>query len=290
MNGNFAYQDALMSDRDFRRFSALIYEQSGINLVQGKKTMLTGRLRKRLRDLSMGSFGEYYDFVSSGKGHAAEMIRMLNEVSTNKTEFFRESKHFDMLKKVVLPDLVESGRWRPGRSLNVWSAGCSTGQEPYTIAMVLTEYAANNRTGEFSILASDISTQVLETAEKGIYPVSTVAPVTPDLRRKYFMRGKKGQEGFCRIVPELRRRVQFRRINLNGGDDFELRKQLDVIFCRNVIIYFDRDTQRKLFKKFYDQLAPGGYLFIGHSETLHGVSDRFKVVGGATYVKPHMSE
>ncbi len=289
MNTNYAYQDASMSDRDFRRFSTLIYEQSGINLVPEKKTMLTGRLRKRLRDLSMDSFGEYYAFVSSGQGQANEMVRMINVVSTNKTEFFRESKHFDMLKKIVLPDLIETGKWRPGRSLNVWSAGCSTGQEPYTIAMVLSEYAADNRSGDFSILASDISTRVLDTAAKGIYPVSTVAPVASDLRRKYFMRGKTGREGFCRIVPELRRCVQFRRINLNEGNDFGIRKQLDVIFCRNVIIYFDRETQRKLFKKFYDQLAPGGYLFIGHSETLHGVNDQFKVVGSATYVKPHES-
>ncbi len=160
---------AAMSDRDFRRFRDLIYEECGINLVPAKKTMLASRLRKRLRTLSMDSFGEYYEYVTSGKGRTDERVHMLDAVSTNKTDFFRESKHFDFLMKEALPCMVRSGNWRPGKSLNVWSAGCSSGEEPYTIAMVLSDFASKNRTGDFSVLASDISTRVLEIARKGIY-------------------------------------------------------------------------------------------------------------------------
>ena len=275
-----------MSDRDFCRFRSLIYEKCGINLVPAKKTMLTSRLRKRLRALGVESFGQYYEFVSGVKGRTEEMVRMIDAVSTNKTDFFREPRHFDYLMNEALPHMVRTGRWRPGRKLNVWSAGCSSGEEPYTIAMVLAEFASGNRAGDFSILASDISTRVLEIACKGIYPETMAEPVMSAMKRKYMMHGKGAHEGFCRIVPELRNRVQFQRINLNNGKDFGIRARTDIIFCRNVIIYFDRETQRALFEKFYAQLEPGGYLFIGHSETLHGINDQFKAVGGATYIKP----
>jgi chemotaxis protein methyltransferase CheR len=276
----------VMSDRDFMRFREMIYGQCGINLSPVKKIMLTSRLRKRMRILGMTSFAAYYEYVADDGGQGGEMIRMLDAVSTNKTDFFRESAHFDYLKNQALPELVRLGRWRPGSKLNVWSAGCSSGQEPYTIAMVLAKFAAENRVGTFSILATDISTRVLEAAINGIYTEDVTAPVPQDLRRKYLMRGKGSQKGLCRIVPELREHVQFRRLNLNEGRDFGIRTRMDIIFCRNVIIYFDRDTQRVLFNKYYNQLHPGGYLFIGHSESLHGINDRFKGVDSATYVKP----
>ena len=275
-----------MPDRDFRRFRDLIYEECGINLVPAKKTMLACRLRKRLRALGMDSFGQYYEYVSSGKGRTGERVHMLDAVSTNKTDFFRESKHFDFLMKEALPTLMQSGRWRPGNRINVWSAGCSSGEEPYTIAMVLEDFASRNRAGGFSVLASDISTRVLEIAQKGIYSESAIEPVPSALKRRYLMRGKGSQKGFSRVVPELRNRVLFRRVNLNNGRDFGLRTPMDMIFCRNVIIYFDRETQRTLFEKFYAQLVPGGYLFIGHSETLHGINDRFEAVAVASYRKP----
>ncbi len=275
-----------MPDCDFRRFRDLIYEECGINLVPAKKTMLACRLRKRLRALGMESFGQYYEYVSSGKGRTGERGHMLDAVSTNKTDFFREPKHFDFLMKEALPNLMRSWSWRPGKRINIWSAGCSSGEEPYTIAMVLADFASRNRTGEFFILASDISTRVLEIAQKGIYPEKVVEPVPPALKRNYLMRGKGSQKGFYRVVPEVRNRVGFRRINLNNGRDFGIRTRMDMIFCRNVIIYFDRETQRTLFEKFYAQLVPGGYLFIGHSETLHGINDRFKAVAVASYRKP----
>lgn len=275
-----------MSDRNFRRFRELIYEMCGINLTAVKKTMLTSRLRKRLRALGMDSFGQYYDYLSSGEGRKDELVHMLNAVSTNKTDFFREPKHFDFLVKEALPTLMRSGRWIPGRRINVWSAGCSSGEEPYTIAMVLADFASRNRTGDFSVLATDISTRVLKIAEQGIYPERTVEPVPYALKCSYLMRGKRSQTGFCCVAPEIRKRIHFRRINLNNGGALGIRTRMDMIFCRNVIIYFDRETQKKLFKKFYAQLVAGGYLFIGHSETLNGINDQFEAVAVASYRKP----
>lgn len=285
MNSPPGLFDASMSDFEFHKFREMVYDECGINLVPAKKTMLVGRLRKRLRELGIDSFRKYYEYVSGEGGRAGEMVQMLDVVSTNKTDFFREPGHFDTLANEVLPAMVRSGRWHPGRRLNIWSAGCSSGQEPYTIAMVVAEFASRNRTGDFSILATDISTRVLETARKGVYPVSALEPVPLSLKKKYSMFGKREWDGFSRIVPELRKHVQFQRLNLNAGRDFGLRTRMDIIFCRNVIIYFDRETQQTLFQKFYDQLETGGTLFIGHSESLNGINSRFKAAGSATYMK-----
>ena len=274
-----------MSGKDFRRFRDFIYEQCGINLVPKKKMMLTGRLSKRLRDLGMTSFAEYFDYVTSSSGRSEELIRMINAVSTNKTDFFREPKHFDFLKDQALPHLVRSGRATSNRRFNVWSAGCSSGEEPYTLAMVLSDFFRTTGMGGFSIYATDISTRVLAVAQKGIYPESSVESVPWQLKQKYLMKGKGSQKGLCRIVPELRKYVRFQRLNLIEGRHFGLRIEMDIIFCRNVIIYFDRKTQIRLFEKFYNQLKPGGYLFIGHSETLHGINDQFMPVGVAVYRK-----
>ena len=280
------YQHTGISDRDFQKFRDLIYDECGINLVSAKKTMLSLRLRKRLHTLGMDSFGQYFDYVSSTEGRIEELIHMLDVISTNKTDFFRESIHFEYLGKEILSGMIQRGDWKSGRRLNVWSAGCSSGEEPYTIAMVLADIATARNSGDFSVFATDISSRMLEIARKGIYPESAIKTVPPVFKRKYMMRGKGSRTGFSRVVPELRNRLQFQRINLNNGRGFGIKTRMDVIFCRNVIIYFDRETQKKLFEKFYGQLAPGGYLFIGHSESLHGISDRFKPVAAAVYRKP----
>ena len=279
------YRHFEMSDAEFQRFSALIYEKCGINLVPAKKTMLTARLSKRLRECGIFSFREYFDYVNSPRGQSEELVRMIDAVSTNKTDFFREPQHFDFLVKKVLPDFVRNGSIGPGRRLNIWSAGCSSGEEPYTLAMVLSEFYQNPGRGEFSILATDISTRVLGLAGRGIYAERLIEPVSLQLKRKYLMKGKGSQAGFCRIVPELRKCIRFRRLNLIEGRNFGLRMGMGIIFCRNVIIYFDRNTQINLFEKFYNQLQPGGYLFIGHSETLNGINDQFVPVGSAVYQK-----
>ena len=291
-----AFKNISMSDRLFKRFSEFIYKECGIKLPPAKKTMLTVRLSRRLRALGMNSFGQYYDYVCSPESRSGERVRMIDAVSTNKTEFFREPAHFDFLGRQALPDLVGSMHNGSRKKLNVWSAGCSSGEEPYTLAMVLSEFFTERQNkaqadaksltrplDQFSILATDISTQVLETAKNAIYPKRIVEPVPTMMKQRYLMRGKGAQSGFYRVVPELRSRITFQRLNFNK--DFNLGELMDVIFCRNVIIYFDRQTQIKLFEKFYNQLVPGGYLFIGHSESLHGINDRFRLVANTTYRK-----
>ena len=292
-----AFKNITMSDRLFKRFSEFIYKECGIKLPPAKKTMLTVRLSRRLRALGMNSFGQYYDYVCNPKNRSGERVRMIDAVSTNKTEFFREPAHFDFLGRQALPDLVGSMHNGSRKKLKIWSAGCSSGEEPYTLAMVLSEFFNGRQNkaqadakpttrplDQFSILATDISTQVLETAKNAIYPKRIVEPVPTMMKQRYFMRGKGAQSGFYRVVPELRSRINFQRFNLIN-EDFNLEENMDVIFCRNVIIYFDRQTQIKLFEKFYNQLVPGGYLFIGHSESLHGINDRFRLVANTTYRK-----
>jgi chemotaxis protein methyltransferase CheR len=283
------YDRFVMSQADFRRFKNYIYTECGINLVPAKKTMLTVRLSKRLRALGIPSFNQYFDYVSSPKGRSDELVHMIDVVTTNKTDFFREPGHFDFLVEKVLPEFFQYGQKTVSRSIKVWSAGCSTGEEPYTLAMVMADFFSKAGHGKFSILATDISTRVLETAQQGIYPESFVDPVPVPLKHKYLMRGKGPQKGYCRIVPELRNRISFQRFNLIEGRNFGLKTQMDIIFCRNVIIYFDRETQIRLFEKFFEQLSAGGYLFIGHSESLHGINDRFIPEGRTAYRKPEES-
>jgi len=273
-----------MSDTEFRRLSGFIHAECGIKLPPVKKTMLTLRLVRRLRSLGMTSFSDYYDYVSHRPGRFTELPLMINVVSTNKTEFFRESRHFDFLVEKVLPDLTRSGLNRRRGHLEFLSAGCSSGEEPYTLAMVLDDFFRNVPEKDFSILATDISTDVLQKAVRGIYPDCNGEQIPLKFRKQYLMRGKGSQSGYCRVVPELRSRIRFQRLNLKA-EKFHI-GMMDVIFCRNVIIYFDRETQKALFNNFYDHLNPGGYLFIGHSESLHGINDRFRLVVPTVYRKP----
>jgi chemotaxis protein methyltransferase CheR len=281
---NFSHD--MMPESDFNRFRDFIYDTCGINLTPVKRTMLTSRLRKRLRVLGITTYARYFDYVSDPGNRNGELVHMINAVSTNKTDFFRETGHFDFLKNEALPRLMDSGAWGNGKKLNLWSAGCSTGEEPYTLAMVLADFTGQNSDLDYSITASDISTHVLDIAARGIYPESALKPVSETLKRKYMMRGKDSRKGLYRFTPEIRSKVRFRRINLNEPGSFPFKNPMDIIFCRNVIIYFDRETQKRLFDKFHRHLAPRGYLFIGHSETLHGIHDGYYPVAGSTYVKP----
>lgn len=274
---------AVLTDREFSKFSAFIYEVCGIKLPPIKKTMLSARLNKRLRHLQISSFSEYLDYVMSPDGEAHELTSMIDVVSTNKTDFFREAKHFDVLTSLVLPEyLARNKSSRQNRPLRIWSAGCSSGEEPYTIAMVLDDFCKRNPALDYTILATDINTEVLAHGEQGVYANETVEPVPAAFRNKYLMRGKGSHGGFHRIVPELRRKVTFRRLNFMDKD-FKIKEEIDLIFCRNVIIYFDRKTQVELFEKFYRQFARGGYLFTGHSESLEGIIDRMQRVTSAVY-------
>lgn len=274
-----------MQKREFERFSAFIYNEAGIKIPPVKKTMLEARLHKRLKALGISSFEKYADFLFSPEGSRQETVHMLDAVTTNKTDFFREPQHFDYLVRNVLPYTMErvcSGISR--QNFKIWSAGCSTGEEPYTMAMVLYEYALTNPEFRFSIAASDICTRVLQTAMQAIYPEDRVETIPMAYKKKYLLRSKDKKQGLVRICGELRNLVKFQRINLMD-EELDISEPQDVIFCRNVIIYFDKPTQARLMHKFHKQLAPGGFLFLGHSETLNGLGVPFQSVASTVYKK-----
>ncbi len=249
-----------MSSKDFLRLRAFIYSECGINILESKKVMLEARLQKRLRILNFRNFTQYCDYLFSPKGIEEELTSMINQVTTNKTDFFREPAHFNYLVNKTLPELT-----RKQRSISVWSAGCSSGEEPYTLAMILREFGC-----EFMIVATDISTAMLEKAKMAVYDEERVDPIPPEMKKKYLMASRDKTKRLYRVVPELRERVKFRRLNFMDGD-FGFREAMDVIFCRNVIIYFDKPTQERLLNRMCSYLSPDGYIFMGHSETVFGM-------------------
>ena len=267
---------------DFERLRVLIYDESGINLGPDKKTMLEIRLRRRLQRLDVSSLREYCDQVFGPHGTESELVHLIDVVATNKTDFFREAGHFDYLIAKALPELA--ARSGGDRSSLIWSAGCSTGEEPYTLAMLLSEHAETCPGFRFSVLATDISTVVLAKARMGIFKSDLLQPVPEELRRKYFMRSRDRDSDLVRVVPELRALIDFRRVNLMDAD-FGLTERPEIIFCRNVIIYFDRPTQVQLLKKLTRDLAPGGYFFAGHSESLQGMDLPLIPVAPSAYRK-----
>jgi chemotaxis protein methyltransferase CheR len=233
-----------------------------------KRVLLEARLQKRLRVLGLSSFREYCDLLFNHPDGEKEVVSMIDAVTTNKTDFFREPVHFTYLSETVVPQFMDDDTCR-GRTFSVWSAGCSTGEEPYTLAIVLSEVAALYPGFQFSILGTDISTQVLEKAKLAIYDEDRVAPLPPACKKKYLLRSKDKDKRLVRIVPEIRTLVRFQRLNLMDSS-FSFSEPVDIIFCRNVIIYFDRSNQELLLRRLCRWLRPGGYLFLGHSETIHG--------------------
>ena len=270
-----------LSTRNFARLRELIYTETGICLSPEKKTMVEVRLKRRVRTLNMATYREYCDFVFGRRGMQEELIFLINVITTNKTDFFREPQHFEFLARTALPELAVSGR-----TFVIWSAGCSSGEEPYTLAMVLSEYADVHPGFRFRVLASDISTSVLEKAEAGIYSSECIAPIPLTLKRKYLLRSRDSQSGRVRVASELRRLVDFRRLNFMDSD-YSLTERVDAIFCRNVLIYFDRPTQESILRKLLHNLVPNGYLFVGHSETLHDMDLPVVPVAPALYRKAH---
>jgi chemotaxis protein methyltransferase CheR len=271
-----------LSGRDFERLRALIYAEAGINLGPEKKTMVEIRIRRRLRSLGISSFAEYCERVFSRQGQESELVHLIDVVTTNKTDFFREPGHFDYLVSTALPDLAS--RHGAARKSLIWSAGCSTGEEPYTLAMVLSEYCRSCPGFRFHILATDVSTAVLGRAAAGIFKSESVTPVSRELLRKYFLRSRNREQDLVRVVPELRSLVEFRRLNFMDSD-YALDAPAEIIFCRNVIIYFDRRTQVRLLQRLTSHLIPGGYFFAGHSESLQGMDLPLDPVAPATYRK-----
>lgn len=270
-----------LSPKDFQRFRALIYEQCGINLHEGKKELVRARLSKRLRQTGHTSFGSYYDFLVNDTS-GEELVLMLNAISTNLTSFFRESKHFDFLGKEVFPAIDRLGTTRSDM-VYIWSAGCSTGEEPYSLAISFLEYFGNEARRFLKILATDISTQVLSTANAGVYPEARAENIPLPLLRKYFQKGHGKMSGHIRLKPEIRQMIEFKRFNLM--EPFPWKNQFNIIFCRNVMIYFDKNFQETLVNKYYDGLKIDGYFFIGHSESLMKLNHRFKYVKPTIYIK-----
>lgn len=256
-----------ISDRNFERLARFIYDYCGIKMPKSKQTMLEGRLRRRLRATNFPTFDAYCDHLFNGDGLKAETVHLIDAVTTNKTDFFREPKHFDFLRDRALPEIAERG----ARQIRLWSAACSTGAEPYTMAMVLQEFVDRHRGLGYSILATDISTDVLRAAHRGVFNAEMIDPVPDDMRRRYVRYAVKPDSREVRIAPALRSHVAFGRMNLMDRA-YRVGEPMDAIFCRNVLIYFDRPTQAAVLHRLCECLKPGGYLFVGHSENIAGAS------------------
>lgn len=239
-------------------------------MPESKISMVESRLRKRLRILKIRNFSDYCEFLFSEQGMEEELKFFIDVITTHKTDFFRESDHFEYLVQRAVPELIAHKGSGLFKKLNLWSAASSRGNEAYTIAIVLDEfrhmYPGLNL--DYFILGTDISADVIEEAQKGIYEHEEIEPVPMNLRRKYFLRSKDHKKDLVRVIPELRNKVKFRQLNLMDND-FKLREAMDIIFCRNVIIYFDKRTQDELISRLCNHLRTGGYLFMGHSEVLH---------------------
>ncbi|WP_054029674.1 CheR family methyltransferase [Desulfatitalea tepidiphila] len=274
----------LLTPQLFDALSRFITAELGIKMPPSKRTMLQSRLQKRLRRLRLDSFEAYHDYVFSDEGRDRELHHLLDAVTTNKTDFFREPRHFQVLTETTLPDLLNQTGAGLRRPLKLWSAGCSTGAEAYTLTMVLSEYAGQVQGFAYQILATDISTRVLETGRQAIYEEREVEPVPMALKKKYLLRSKDRGRPRVRIIPDLRGRVKFQRLNLMDAD-YGRTAEMDIIFCRNVIIYFDRPTQEAVLARLCRCLKPGGYLFMGHSETLNGFNLPLRQIATTVYRK-----
>ena len=257
-----------MSPEIFNKLSAFIHSECGIRMPPSKQVMLEARLTKRLKKLGLSDHNAYYPQLSGPEG-AMELPQLLDAATTNKTDFFREPRHFEYLVNDCLPSLCRSISFSASRPFMLWSAACSSGEEPYTLAMVLDDFARRNPGFEYLILATDISNRVLEMGRKAIYDEERVLPVASEFRHRYLLRSKSAS-GVVRICPELRARVRFRRLNFMAGD-FGLREKMDVAFCRNALIYFDHATQEQVINRICRHIMPGGYLFTGHSESINGM-------------------
>ncbi|MEJ1355430.1 MAG: protein-glutamate O-methyltransferase CheR [Candidatus Sedimenticola sp. (ex Thyasira tokunagai)] len=258
---------------DFDYLRKLVSNHTGIILSENKYDMLYSRLVRRIRHLGLSSFAEYVELIRSG--HQQEFIQLVNAITTNLTHFFREPHHFDYLRDRVLPTAMED------RCLRIWSAGCATGEEPYSIAITLLEALPANSDVDLRVLATDLDSHALQTAREGVFPVERIEGVSLARRHRWFLRGKGGKRGDVRVKPELQRVIQFNTLNLI--QEWPIHAGFNAIFCRNVLIYFDKPTKDRIVERFANVLQPGGYLFLGHSESLIGATQQFEAVGRTSY-------
>lgn len=273
-----------LSDNDFRKLSQFIESELGIRMPETKRIMLESRLQKRLRHFGLASFSDYLKLVFSDKGRETELINMIDAVTTNKTDFFREADHFDFLIERIVPEAARISGAGVSRPFEVWSAGCSTGEEPYTIAMVLEERRVLDPAFSYRIFASDLSTQVLDKAIEAIYDEDKADIVPLSFKKKYMLKSKDRDEPKVRIKAELRARISFARLNFMD-DSYPLDRNFDVVFCRNVIIYFERRIQEMILGRICEHIRPKGWLILGHSETLTGMSLPLRGVAPTIYAR-----
>jgi chemotaxis protein methyltransferase CheR len=274
-------EEIILSDRDFGLFQNIIYQESGIYLASIKKELLVGRLHKRLKDLNIKTFNDYYYYVSSNND---EKIKMLNCVSTNETRFFREETHFYFLEQVLLPQWRKLAHQKKlPRKIRVWSAACSTGEEAYSIGMVLLTSLPKEEGWDIEVIATDLSTDALEHAEKGVYYIAQSQHIPSHYLKAFMLRGIKNQAGKMAVSNDLRNLIKFHRINLSSEISL-LYGKFDIVFCRNVLIYFDTISKSKAVSQIVDRLAPQGHLFLGHAESFHMVTHRVKNIGQNIYV------
>ena len=267
--------NALISDKEFGQYQQLIEDSVGIHLHLGKKALLCNRLAKRLREREIGSYGDYFQLITS-RHENEELKKAIELVTTNETYFFREPKHFEYLKKIILKSKDKD------REFRVWSAACSSGEEPYSIAMVLMQCCMQG----WSVVASDINTEVVAKAKRGVYEDVRTAGISDIYLQRFCRRGIGEYEGHLRVCPELRNKITFQLINLN--ESLPMMGRFDVVFLRNVMIYFTPETQRKVVARVAQCIRPGGYLFLSHSESLHDITDIFETIKPSIYRrKPH---
>lgn len=268
-----------MDNASFDRLSSYVTREYGIKLPVSKKSMLESRLNKKVKTLGLSSYKEFLDFIFSEEGKKEELFHVIDLITTNKTDFFREAAHFQYLTKEFLPAYKsELGR----NNLKIWSAGCSSGEEPYTIIMAMEEYKKQHTDTTYSLLASDVSLRVIQTAYQAVYEIEKIDPVPLELKRNYFLRSKANPK-LVRVKPQFRKKLQFKRINFMDNNYGIMKADYDIIFCRNVLIYFDKPTQERVILKFCSHLKPGGLLFLGHSESIIGMNLPLKQIRPTVY-------
>ncbi len=271
-----------LHNNEFNKFRKLIYEIAGISLSDRKRELVKSRLARRLRFYDFASYSEYYDLLCDARAGKDELEHFVNALTTNKTEFFREGHHFDHLRNELFPRLRQATLSGREKKLRIWCAAASTGQEPYTLAMTMMDYFGSQTDWDLRLLASDIDTQVLATASEGVYPEGEMDGITSSMRTKYFLKETRGNDPTWRVKPELKSLITYRQLNLIEPN-WPIHTLFDAIFCRNVMIYFDQATQIRLVDRFSEYLHPGGLLFIGHSESLFSISDKFESLGDTIY-------
>ncbi len=265
-----------ISDIEFNLLREVIFKESGINLTEKKKTLMQSRLIKRLRALKLNNYKMYYEYLM--QNYESELIPFINSITTNKTDFFRESKHFEFIKNNYLPEFEKSLK----KMLKIWSAGCSSGEEPYSIAITLAEYFKNKKIPDIKILATDIDTNVLDAGKAGVYKKEVLEEVDQRIIKEYFNYDKDNDNYV--IKDSIKKMVSFRRVNFLDKS-YSMNGKFDLLFCRNVIIYFDKHTRDYVVNRFYDYLDDAGYFFAGHSENLSHFSDKYYLIGNTIYKK-----